>query len=165
MLIGARLGSPLVVGYGEGETYLGSDALALAPLTQRICYLEEGDWVIITARGLQVFDKDNNPSTAPSWPAARRGGGREGQFRHFMQKRSSSSPPWLPRHCAPMSVSWTRASRCPRSISTCRHSPRDHRGLRHVLLRRSGRQILVRGSPACRSTSMSRLNSVTATPF
>src|SRR3954465_13928926 len=46
-LIGARLGSPLVVGYGDGEMYLGSDALALAPLTQRISYLDEGDWVVI----------------------------------------------------------------------------------------------------------------------
>ncbi|PWS22383.1 glutamine--fructose-6-phosphate aminotransferase, partial [Enterococcus faecium] len=46
LLIGARLGSPLVVGYGDDETYLGSDALALAPLTQRIAYLEEGDWVV-----------------------------------------------------------------------------------------------------------------------
>ena len=60
LLIGARLGSPLVVGYGDGETYLGSDALALAPLTQRIAYLEEGDWVVITAEGAQIFDKDNN---------------------------------------------------------------------------------------------------------
>ncbi len=50
MLIGARLGSPLVVGYGEGETYLGSDALALAPLTQKIAYLDEGDWVVDHAR-------------------------------------------------------------------------------------------------------------------
>ncbi|WP_267386962.1 glutamine--fructose-6-phosphate transaminase (isomerizing) [Sphingomonas sp. GC_Shp_3] len=61
LLIGARLGSPLVVGYGDGETYLGSDALALAPLTQRIAYLDEGDWVIITRDGAQIFDKDNNP--------------------------------------------------------------------------------------------------------
>ncbi|MDQ0250138.1 glucosamine--fructose-6-phosphate aminotransferase (isomerizing) [Sphingomonas kyeonggiensis] len=61
LLVGARLGSPLVVGYGEGETYLGSDALALAPLTQRIAYLEEGDWVVITRDGAQIFDKDNNP--------------------------------------------------------------------------------------------------------
>ncbi|KAB2854803.1 MAG: glutamine--fructose-6-phosphate aminotransferase, partial [Sphingopyxis terrae] len=51
LLIGARLGSPLVVGYGDGETYLGSDALALAPLTQKISYLEEGDWVVITKGG------------------------------------------------------------------------------------------------------------------
>ncbi len=60
LLIGARLGSPLVVGHGDGETYLGSDALALAPLTQRIAYLEEGDWVVCTRDGAQVFDRDNN---------------------------------------------------------------------------------------------------------
>jgi len=63
MLIGARLGSPLVVGYGEGETYLGSDALALAPLTQKISYLDEGDWVIVTRGGAEIFDKDNKPVT------------------------------------------------------------------------------------------------------
>ena len=61
LLIGARLGSPLVVGHGDGEMYLGSDALALAPLTQRIAYLEEGDWVVCTRAGAQVFDRDNNP--------------------------------------------------------------------------------------------------------
>ncbi len=64
MLIGARLGSPLVVGYGpdseEGaETYLGSDALALAPLTQRIAYLDEGDWVVCTRDGTQVYNQAN----------------------------------------------------------------------------------------------------------
>ena len=60
MLIGARLGSPLVVGYGEnGETYLGSDALALAPLTQQIAYLEEGDWVVITREKTQIYDRDD----------------------------------------------------------------------------------------------------------
>ena len=63
MLIGARLGSPLVVGYGAGEMYLGSDALALAPLTQQITYLEEGDWVVITREGAQIFDKDNHEVT------------------------------------------------------------------------------------------------------
>src|SRR5690606_35585163 len=57
ILIGARLGSPLVVGYGEGETYLGSDALALAPLTQKIAYLEEGDWVVATRDGTTIYDK------------------------------------------------------------------------------------------------------------
>ena len=61
MLIGARLGSPLVLGYGEGETYLGSDALALAPLTQKISYLDEGDWVVITRDGTRIFDRDNQP--------------------------------------------------------------------------------------------------------
>src|SRR5690606_16727900 len=60
ILIGARLGSPLVVGFGDGETYLGSDALALASLTQKIAYLDEGDWVVITRAGAAIFDKDNN---------------------------------------------------------------------------------------------------------
>lgn len=61
LLIGARLGSPLVVGHGDGEMYLGSDALALAPLTQRIAYLDEGDWVVLTRDGAQVYDRDNAP--------------------------------------------------------------------------------------------------------
>src|ERR1700712_5293295 len=65
MLIGARLGSPLVVGYAEDETYLGSDALALAPLTQKITYLEEGDWVVITRAGAAIYDKDNKAVTRP----------------------------------------------------------------------------------------------------
>src|SRR6478609_5764475 len=61
LLIGARLGSPLVVGCGAGETYLRSDALALAPLTQRIAYLEEGDWVVVTREDAAIYDKDNRP--------------------------------------------------------------------------------------------------------
>ena len=61
LLIGARLGSPLVVGVGEGETYLGSDALALASLTQRVIYLEEGDWVVCGRDETQIFDQANQP--------------------------------------------------------------------------------------------------------
>src|SRR3546814_399587 len=59
LLIGARLGSPLVVGVGEGETYLGSDALALASLTQRVIYLEEGDWVVCGHDKIQIYDQAN----------------------------------------------------------------------------------------------------------
>ncbi|TDW68837.1 glutamine--fructose-6-phosphate transaminase [Novosphingobium sp. PhB55] len=93
LLIGARLGSPLVVGYGEGETYLGSDALALAPLTQRITYLDEGDWVVITREGAQIFDADNNPvkreivSSGASAVAI-----EKGNYRHFMQKEIFEQP-------------------------------------------------------------------------
>ena len=93
LLIGARLGSPLVVGYGEGETYLGSDAIALAPLTQRICYLEEGDWVVITRDGARIFDKDNNPvereivvSGVTSLSIDK------GNHRHFMMKEIYEQP-------------------------------------------------------------------------
>ncbi len=56
LLICARRGSPLAIGYGEGEMYVGSDALALAPLTRRIVYLEEGDWAVVTAAGATIFD-------------------------------------------------------------------------------------------------------------
>jgi glucosamine--fructose-6-phosphate aminotransferase (isomerizing) len=61
LIIGARMGSPLTVGYGEGENYLGSDALALAPFTQRIAYLEEGDWAVLHRDRVQIFDRANQP--------------------------------------------------------------------------------------------------------
>ena len=93
MLIGARLGSPLVVGYGDGETYLGSDALALAPLTQRISYLEEGDWVVIKHDQLQVYDRDDNKVereiVASGASAARV---EKGNYRHFMLKEIFEQP-------------------------------------------------------------------------
>ena len=93
MLIGARLGSPLVVGFGEGETYLGSDALALAPLTQRICYLEEGDWVVITREGARIFDKANKPvKRAVTTSGASAAAVEKGPFRHFMQKEIFEQP-------------------------------------------------------------------------
>ena len=93
MLIGARLGSPLVVGYGEGETYLGSDALALAPLTQRIAYLDEGDWVVITRDGARIFDLENNPvEREVVTSGASAAAVEKGNFRHFMQKEIFEQP-------------------------------------------------------------------------
>ena len=93
MLIGARLGSPLVVGYGEGETYLGSDALALAPLTQRIAYLEEGDWVVIKREGATIYDKDNNEVTREITTSGASAIEMEkGTYRHFMQKEIFEQP-------------------------------------------------------------------------
>jgi glucosamine--fructose-6-phosphate aminotransferase (isomerizing) len=93
MLIGARLGSPLVVGYGTGEMFLGSDALALAPLTQRVSYLEEGDWVVIDHAGAQVFDADNHPvKRAVVASGATAAAIEKGNFRHFMQKEIYEQP-------------------------------------------------------------------------
>ncbi|WP_337847243.1 glutamine--fructose-6-phosphate transaminase (isomerizing) [Sphingomonas sp.] len=93
MLIGARLGSPLVVGYGEDETYLGSDALALAPLTQRISYLEEGDWVVLTRDGAQVYDVENNPVERPIVNSGASGQLIDkGNHRHFMAKEIYEQP-------------------------------------------------------------------------
>ena len=93
MLIGARLGSPLVVGYGEDETYLGSDALALAPLTQKIAYLEEGDWVVITRDGTQIYDRDDNKVERPVTISGATGAMiSKGNYRHFMLKEIYEQP-------------------------------------------------------------------------
>jgi glucosamine--fructose-6-phosphate aminotransferase (isomerizing) len=93
MLIGARLGSPLVVGYGDDETYLGSDALALAPLAQKISYLDEGDWVVITRDGARIFDRDNNPVRREiSLSGASAAAVEKGNYRHFMQKEIFEQP-------------------------------------------------------------------------
>jgi len=93
LMIGARRGSPLAVGYGDGEMYLGSDALALAPLTQRICYLEEGDWVVIRHGGAEVFDASNEPVERPVVQTAMSGAMiGKGNYRHFMLKEIYEQP-------------------------------------------------------------------------
>lgn len=93
LLIGARLGSPLVVGHGEGETFLGSDALALAPLTQKIAYLEEGDWVVVTAGNAEIFDAANNPVTREITESGVSAATIEkGKYRHYMQKEIFEQP-------------------------------------------------------------------------
>ncbi len=93
LLIGARLGSPLVLGYGDGETYLGSDALALAPLTQRIAYLDEGDWVVLTRNGTQVYDQANQPVERAVIVSGVSGDLiSKGNHRHYMLKEIYEQP-------------------------------------------------------------------------
>jgi glucosamine--fructose-6-phosphate aminotransferase (isomerizing) len=58
LLIGARRGSPLAVGFGDGSMYVGSDAIALAPFTDMVSYLEDGDWVVVTRKGAEIHDSD-----------------------------------------------------------------------------------------------------------
>ncbi|HUI12237.1 MAG TPA: glutamine--fructose-6-phosphate transaminase (isomerizing) [Xanthobacteraceae bacterium] len=60
LLIGARQGSPLAVGFGDGAMYVGSDAIALAPFTDTVSYLEDGDWVVVTRGGAEIHDRDGN---------------------------------------------------------------------------------------------------------
>src|SRR6202050_3654814 len=59
LMIGARNGPPLAIGYGEGEMYLGSDAIALGPFTDTVSYLEDGDWAVLTRSGAVIHDKNN----------------------------------------------------------------------------------------------------------
>ncbi|PZQ60008.1 MAG: glutamine--fructose-6-phosphate transaminase (isomerizing) [Phenylobacterium zucineum] len=93
MILGARRGSPLVVGYGEGEMFLGSDALAVGPFTQRVCYLDEGDYVAITHGGAAIYDADGRPAERPvrTVPASA-ALVEKGAYRHFMEKEIHEQP-------------------------------------------------------------------------
>ncbi len=92
-LYAARLGSPLAVGLGEGENYLGSDAVALAPLTNKICYLQDGDWAEIRRDGVTVFDKNDKIIERPykisnvTTETVGKGG-----YRHYMEKEIYEQP-------------------------------------------------------------------------
>lgn len=93
LVIGAQRGAPLAVGYGAEEMYLGSDALALAPLTREIAYLEDGDWVVITAQDATFYNQDNQPVQRPKKLTGLSGAAiGKGNFRHFMEKELHEHP-------------------------------------------------------------------------
>ena len=119
-IIGARMGAPLTVGYGEGENYLGSDALALAPLTQKIAYLEEGDWAVVERDRIQIYDRANQPVDPRDRRVRRIVGARSRRAITAItcRRRFSSSRSWLPRLSKAMSARSRARSRCPISTST-----------------------------------------------
>jgi glucosamine--fructose-6-phosphate aminotransferase (isomerizing) len=93
MLVGARRGSPLAIGYGDGEMYLGSDAIALAPFTDEISYLDDGDWVVVRRNGAEVHDAAGHvvtrqvlKSNASAFLVDK------GNHRHFMAKEIHEQP-------------------------------------------------------------------------
>ncbi|MGB1547448.1 MAG: glutamine--fructose-6-phosphate transaminase (isomerizing) [Alphaproteobacteria bacterium] len=93
MMIGARRGSPLAIGYGDGEMYLGSDALALAPLTSKIAYLEEGDWAVLTPKGVTVHDEAGAVVERKIEKSAASGALEgKGNYPHFMLKEIFEQP-------------------------------------------------------------------------
>ncbi len=93
LMIGARKGSPLAIGFGEGEAYFGSDAIALAPLTDRIIYLEEGDRAVLTRASCQIQDANGNPVERETkkiqMDAARVD---KAGYKHFMAKEIAEQP-------------------------------------------------------------------------
>ena len=93
LMIGARQGSPLAIGHGQGEMYLGSDAIALAPFTSEITYLDEGDWAVLTRKGATIYDRAGKmvqrarvTSVASSLLVDK------GNHRHFMAKEIHEQP-------------------------------------------------------------------------
>src|SRR5919198_599424 len=93
LIIGARKGSPLAVGYGDGEMYLGSDAIALAPFTDAISYLEDGDSAVLTRTGVEVRDgKGGKVERAVLRSSASAFLVDKGNFRHFMAKEIHEQP-------------------------------------------------------------------------
>ena len=93
LMIGARKGSPLAVGHGDGEMYLGSDAIALAPFTDTISYLEDGDWVVLSREVSVIYDEHNAvanrevlKSGASSFLVDK------ANYRHFMAKEIHEQP-------------------------------------------------------------------------
>jgi glutamine---fructose-6-phosphate transaminase (isomerizing) len=93
LMLGARRGSPLVVGWGDGEMYLGSDALAVGPLTRRITYLDEGDVVALDHAGAKIFDASGQPAQRQTVTVSASAALVEkGNYRHFMEKEIHDQP-------------------------------------------------------------------------
>ena len=93
ILIGARRGSPLALGISDENLFLGSDSIALAPFTQRICHLDEGDWIVVKKNNFQIFNKDNikvkRKVSLTSYAGVETS---KGNFNHFMQKEIYEQP-------------------------------------------------------------------------
>jgi glucosamine--fructose-6-phosphate aminotransferase (isomerizing) len=98
LMIGARRGSPLAIGYGRGEMFLGSDAIALAPFTGRVTFLEEGDWAVLSHSGATIYDESGAPV---SRPVKRTQASAllidKGNHRHFMAKEIHEQPEVISR--------------------------------------------------------------------
>ena len=93
LLIGARRGSPLAIGFGDGEMFVGSDAIALAPFTDTVSYLEDGDWVIVTRQGAEIHDASGNAVHRPLLKSqASIMLIDKGNHRHFMAKEIHEQP-------------------------------------------------------------------------
>ncbi len=93
LIVGARNGPPLAIGHGDGEMFLGSDAIALAPFTNSITYLEDGDWAVVRRNETKIFDIDGNPVERRRQQSL--GAGYmvdKGNHRHFMEKEIHEQP-------------------------------------------------------------------------
>lgn len=110
LVVAARHGPPLAIGYGKGEMFLGSDAIALSTLTNQVCYLEDGDWAELTPNSAKIHDAKgalvSRPIIQSSYHGASVG---KGNYRHFMQKEIFEQPgvvaDTLKTYCNPVDLS------------------------------------------------------------
>ncbi len=114
LMIAARRGSPLAVGYGDGEMYVGSDALALAPLTHRVTYLEEGDHAILTRNSVNFYDASGTRVTRDTVQIPVENlYAEKGPYKHFMAKEMHDQPAVLSNTLARYVSSDMRSVRIP----------------------------------------------------
>ena len=117
LMIGARNGPPLAIGHGEGQMYLGSDAIALAPFTNRITYMEDGDWCVLTRKSVSIFDAANKPVKRPmSFSQASSMMVDKGNHRHFMAKEIEEQPEVVGHTLAEYIDFSTRTVRVPKNL-------------------------------------------------
>ena len=133
LLIGARKGSPLAVGHGNGEMYLGSDAIALAPFTNRVTYLEDGDWAVLTRNSVEIYDSSNRPVTRQmNFSQASSMMMDKGNHRHFMAKEIEEQPEVVGHTLAEYLDFATRTVRTPEKL------PFDFKGLDRLTITACG---------------------------
>jgi len=110
LMVGAQHGAPLAVGFGETAMYLGSDSLALAPMTRRIAYLQDGDWTVVTREGAAFFGRGGESVSRPVRVTVQTGAvvGKDG-YRHFMEKELHEHPAAIGQTLARMLDPATRA--------------------------------------------------------
>jgi glucosamine--fructose-6-phosphate aminotransferase (isomerizing) len=117
LMIGARMGAPLAVGHGEGQMYLGSDAIALAPFTNRVTYLEDGDWVVLTRNSLEIRDAEGREIKRPmNFTQASAFMADKGKHRHFMAKEIAEQPEVIGHTLAEYADFAERAARLPSEV-------------------------------------------------
>lgn len=114
LMVGAQHGAPLAIGFGDGAMYLGSDSLALAPLTRRIAYMQDGDWTVVTREGAVIFGPAGQEVIRPIRMTVQTGAviGKDG-YRHFMEKELHEHPAAIGQTLARMLDPATRAVTLP----------------------------------------------------
>ncbi len=160
LLIGARKGSPLAIGFGDGAMYVGSDAIALAPFTDTVSYLEDGDWVVVTRDGAEIHDGDG----AVVQRAVLKSQASvmlidKGNHRHFMAKEIHEQPEVVGHTLANYIDMAAERVALPMTLPFDFNDAQSHfdRRLRHRLLRRHGGALLVRALRAIAGRGRYRL--------